>query len=102
MPDLVIHHLTAPAAANKKTVNKDPLFQYHERSISDSMNDPKTQEHDPIGDSHSDATYPDLITDDITQATDYEDIINPIVNDDDNYHNIPPDMDLYDPLSAED
>ena len=53
MPDLVINHLTAPAAANKKTVNKDPLFQYHERSISDSMNDPKTQEHDPIGDSQS-------------------------------------------------
>ena len=33
MPDLVINHLTALAAADKKTVNKDPLFQYHGRSI---------------------------------------------------------------------
>ena len=62
----------------------------------------ETQEHDPIGDSNSDAIYSDLITDDTTQPTDHEDIINPIVNHDDNDHNIPPDMDLYDPLSAED
>ena len=65
------------------------------------MNDPETQEPDPIGDSYSDATYPNLITDDTTQPTDHEDIINPIVNDDGNDHKIPPDMDLYDPLSAE-
>ena len=102
MPDLVINHLTALAAADKKTVTKDPLFQYHGRSISASINDPETQDHHPIGDSHSDATYPDLITDDKTLPTDHEDIINPIVNQDDNDHNIPPDMDLYDPLSAED
>ena len=104
MPDLVINHLTALAAADKKTVTKDPLFQYHGRSISASINDPETQDHahDPISDSHSDAAYPDLITDDTTQPTDHEDIINPFVIHDDNDHNITPDMDLYDPLSDED
>ena len=38
--DLVINYLTALAAADKKTVSKDPLFQYHGCGISDSINDP--------------------------------------------------------------
>ena len=33
MPDIVIKHLTALAAADKKTVSKNPLFQYHGRAI---------------------------------------------------------------------
>ena len=39
MPDIVIKHLTALAAADKKTVSKNPLFQYHGRAIPDMIND---------------------------------------------------------------
>ena len=38
MPDSVIKHLTALAAADKKTVSKNPLFQYHRCAISDMIN----------------------------------------------------------------
>ena len=86
MPDIVIKHLTALAAADKKTVSKNPLFQYHGRAIPGKIDD-EIQEGALESDLDIDTTNPN--TDGDVDVDDPRTQLETLITDEDSSTDVP-------------